>query len=276
MNITEINPFIRFASITNFRPYSGFGYAADCRLFYVLGGKCRLDIGEANHMLLKESFVLICPGEKYRFSEFDNAEVAVINFDFDQSRARVRHTYKISEKPQGKSVHFKDFSGFEEPVVIHNMPGVEAKIREIAEEYEKRRLFYRERASGLMKILICDVVRYLSTRQNSSGEKIDMILDYIAANLSGKLDNAELGAKFGYHPYYLSRLVHLHTGKTLKQYIITLRIGEAKKLLKSTDLSLAEIARRTGFENAAYFSNCFHARTKISPGEYRRGNNDFI
>ena len=195
MNINEINPFIRYGGITrDFQPYSGFGYAKDCRMFYILSGSCVLEIENSIYRFTPRSLALIPPGVKYRFSEFDDIEIGIFNFDFDQSRSRVRYAYKLSGTPQGRAVHFKDFSGFEAPIVIENYMSAEKYIREMAEEYSKRRLFYRERTSGLMKILICDMVRYISTNRNTSGEMIESILTYIASNLAGDLSGESLGA----------------------------------------------------------------------------------
>ncbi len=234
MNVAELNPFIRYAGITNFRPFAGFGYANDCRMFFVLSGKCRLDIEEKTYYLSPHSLAMIPPGIRYKFSEFD------------------------------------------ESIVLERFDRAEEYVRGIAEEHSRRRLFYRERASGLMKILICDIFRHASTGKNDSDEKIENILSFITSNLETELTCEKLGAKFGYHPYYLSRLIKLHTGKTLKQYIISARIGEAKNLLKSTDLSFSDIAARCGFENAAYFSNAFKAKTKMSPGQYRKARTEYI
>lgn len=276
MLISEINPFIRYASITNFRPYDGYGYANDCRMFFVLSGKCRLDIDEKTYYLTTHSLAMIPPRIRYKFSEFEGVEMGVFNFDLDQSRSRVRHTYKLRESPQGKPLHLRDFSGFEGPIVLDRFERAEEYVRGIAEEHTKRKLFYGERASGLMKILICDIFRRTSVGENSSSEKIEKIISYIAENPEKELTGEALGAKFGYHPYYLSRLIKLHTGNTLKQYVISVRIGAAKNLLKSTDLSLSDIAIRCGFENAAYFSNAFKAKTKMTPGKYRREKTEYI
>lgn len=276
MNISELNPFIRYASITNFRPFDGFGYANDCRMFYVLSGKCRLDIEDKIYYMAPHSLAMIPPGIRYKFSEFEGIEIGVFNFDLDQSRSRVRHTYKLRGTPQGKPLRLSGFSGFDTPIVFERFDRAEEYVRSIAEEHSRRRLFYRERASGLMKVLICDIFRHSSTGTGGSDEKIENILSYITSNLEGELTGEVIGAKFGYHPYYLSRLIKLHTGITLKQYIISARIGEAKNLLKTTDLSLSDIAAKCGFENAAYFSNAFKAKTKMSPGQYRKAKIEYI
>ena len=276
MNIAELNPFIRYASITNFRPFDGFGYANDYRMFFVLSGKCTLDIEDGTYYMSPHSLAMIPPGIRYKFSKFEGIEIGVFNFDLDQSRSRVRHTYKLRGTPQGKPLRLNGFSGFDEPIVLERFDRAEEYVRGIAEEYLRRRLFYRERASGLMKVLVCDIFRHSSTGKGDSDEKIENILSYITSNLEKELTGEVLGTKFGYHPYYLSRLIKLHTGKTLKQYIISVRIGEAKNLLKSTDLSLSDIAAKCGFENAAYFSNAFKAKTKMSPGQYRKVQTEYI
>ncbi len=78
MFISEINPFIRYASITNFRPFDGFGYANDYRMFYMLSGKCRLDIGDKAYRLSTHSLAMIPPGIRYKFSEFEGIEIGVL------------------------------------------------------------------------------------------------------------------------------------------------------------------------------------------------------
>jgi AraC-like DNA-binding protein len=53
-------------------------------------------------------------------------------------------------------------------------------------------------------------------------------------------------------------------------YLNDLRVGEAKNLLRETDLPLIEIASRVGFEDQSYFSRVFRNVVGISPGRYRR------
>ena len=49
------------------------------------------------------------------------------------------------------------------------------------------------------------------------------------------------------------------------------RLGRAATLLTSTDLPIAEIGYRTGFNDPAYFANCFHKEFGKSPSEWRKG-----
>lgn len=57
---------------------------------------------------------------------------------------------------------------------------------------------------------------------------------------------------------------------TMQQYHTRIRMEEAKKLLRSTALSIGEISARLGFSDMLYFSRCFHAFSGESPTAYRR------
>lgn len=59
-------------------------------------------------------------------------------------------------------------------------------------------------------------------------------------------------------------------GITMKQYHATLRMQTARKLLRSTSLSVGEIADRLGFADQLYFSRCFHESAGMSPTAFRR------
>jgi LacI family transcriptional regulator len=56
---------------------------------------------------------------------------------------------------------------------------------------------------------------------------------------------------------------------TLHDEIVRVRMARAKQLLADTDLTLADVAARTGFEHAEYFSVAFKRETNSTPGTYR-------
>ncbi len=56
---------------------------------------------------------------------------------------------------------------------------------------------------------------------------------------------------------------------TPRQYIIALRVDKGKELLRSTDLSINEIAGVVGYSNPLYFSRIFSKLTGMPPSTYR-------
>ena len=70
-----------------------------------------------------------------------------------------------------------------------------------------------------------------------------------------------------------SRVRHVFkdvTGVSFKEYVTQVRVAEAKRLLLSTDLSVAEIARAVSYTNLHQFYKVFYRSCSMSPGEYRR------
>jgi LacI family transcriptional regulator len=59
-------------------------------------------------------------------------------------------------------------------------------------------------------------------------------------------------------------------GRTPHAEIIRLRVERVARLLRETDLTLDEIAARTGFPHAEYLSVVFKRRQGAAPGVYRR------
>ncbi|MGH8023900.1 MAG: helix-turn-helix domain-containing protein, partial [Limisphaerales bacterium] len=60
-----------------------------------------------------------------------------------------------------------------------------------------------------------------------------------------------------------------HTGLSPHQYLLELRLVRARSLLAETDLSIKEIALKTGFEDELYFSRLFRQKLNVTPTQWR-------
>jgi AraC-like DNA-binding protein len=69
---------------------------------------------------------------------------------------------------------------------------------------------------------------------------------------------------------YLSNLFHRETGQRLAAHINGERVRAARTMLRTTPLTVAEVAYATGFESQGYFSRVFRQIALKSPLEYRR------
>lgn len=75
--------------------------------------------------------------------------------------------------------------------------------------------------------------------------------------------------EYGYSPTYLGKLFHQITGVTFSQYLLNARINQAKILLRTSDLSIAEIAEALGYYDACHFIRQFKNAVGCSPKAYR-------
>jgi AraC-like DNA-binding protein len=88
--------------------------------------------------------------------------------------------------------------------------------------------------------------------------------------LSEKITVKALAAQYGLTPVAFIRRFNKAVGKNPIDYLITLRMQAAMKLLGETKKPLSEIAASCGYSNEYYFSNSFKRFTGKSPTEFRR------
>lgn len=102
-----------------------------------------------------------------------------------------------------------------------------------------------------------------------SAYKLDRMIDFIDARLSEHLTLDRLAQRVGVSRAHFARRFRDLTGMSPHQYLMNRRVEKAKKLLKETSISLANIALEVGFSNQAHFSAAFHAMTGLTPSHYR-------
>jgi len=81
---------------------------------------------------------------------------------------------------------------------------------------------------------------------------------------------AALAALCGISDQYLRTLFKNFTGQTPVAYINTLRLEQARELLQSGGVTVAEAAEACGFESPGYFARMFKKRYNMSPGSLSR------
>lgn len=89
--------------------------------------------------------------------------------------------------------------------------------------------------------------------------------------ITGLPSPQDLAAHLGVSQRYLSDMLKALTGSTTQQHIHLALIEKAKRLLRQTPLTTAEIAYRLGFEHPQSFNKLFRQRTNMSPAAFRQG-----
>ena len=68
---------------------------------------------------------------------------------------------------------------------------------------------------------------------------------------------------------HLNRSIKKHLGVTVTEYINSLRLEHAAKLLQTTDKKIVDIALESGFESVSYFNKIFKQKFLVTPHTYR-------
>ncbi|MGC0334176.1 AraC family transcriptional activator of pobA [Streptomyces sp. SAI-170] len=80
----------------------------------------------------------------------------------------------------------------------------------------------------------------------------------------------ECADRLGVTPGYLTQAVRAATGRSPGRLLIEARVYLAQQLLAHTQLTVRQVAARTGFADPAYFGRFFRRETGISPGAFRK------
>ena len=111
----------------------------------------------------------------------------------------------------------------------------------------------------------------ISDTENDRNELLlSTVETYVFDNISKPLTLSEVASAVNYNSTYISRLYKKVRGISLPKFILQSRIELAEKLLLTTDDSIQNIARESGFDTSQYFSIVFKKETGYTPRDYRQ------
>ena len=99
--------------------------------------------------------------------------------------------------------------------------------------------------------------------------RVAKVKEYISVHYAEDLRLEDLSALVGMAPSAFSRFFKQHTTRTLSDYIIDVRLGNAARQLVNTSTSISEICYSCGFNNLSNFNRIFKARRGYTPRDFR-------
>lgn len=100
-------------------------------------------------------------------------------------------------------------------------------------------------------------------------EAIEQMNQYIHKHYTETINLAELAGKYHFNHSYMTRLFKKLKGQAPIKLINSLRMADAREMLKNEALSVKEISEALGFTDQHYFSRIFKETTGMTPKEYR-------
>jgi len=112
---------------------------------------------------------------------------------------------------------------------------------------------------------------YLSNEQRKTMNWLvyEEIIKYINENYAD-VTIRDLKDKFHFNEDYFNRLLKKKTGMTYSEYVQNVRLMQSEKLLRTTSLTIDEIADKIGYNNKGYFYKIFVEKYKMTPAKYRK------
>jgi AraC-like DNA-binding protein len=239
-------------------------------IYYLLSGRRRFFIKDTTWELDKGALVLIRPNTIHRTLNLDQPghERILVNF-----RAQI-----LAEA-------FGDENALEAfrqnaPVFRLDPPGqfvLEEIFSRLYAEFRGIDSFSRRLCPVLLCELAANIARLAAQLRHraeaapdGNRAKFQNIARYISENYTEKLTLRLLSGKFYLSPFHLCRRFKETTGFSIIEYLNNVRVIEAQRLLRETDLRIAELAGLVGFENISHFGRTFKKLIGTSPLRYRR------
>lgn len=135
-----------------------------------------------------------------------------------------------------------------------------------------RPAFFLEEAAARLNVLLLHIARSVRPPESAfSTDRFQASLNYLNRHYTQAIRLETLAEMEYLSASRYSALFRQIIGCSPQQYLLELRLKNARELLHSTDLSIAEVARSVGYEDALYFSRLFRRHTGQPPSAYRAG-----
>lgn len=248
--------------IGSFRYESGYRLARDSYdsflMMYILKGTCFVTVGSHTMQAMAGQLIFLDCYAPHAYGTDSGFEAPWIHFDGPM--ARIFYETIVSEK--GSLLYPAH------PDAIHR------SLYNIYDTFRSRAPIAEDQISGTITNILSDLLSSEKTQQVSGKTQIGIseAISHINKYFYKSITLQELADIAALSPYYFSRIFARETGMTPHKYLISTRMANAKFLLKTSQMSVKEIAIRSGFSDESGFCTTFKKQEGMTPKEYRSSN----
>ncbi len=229
-------------------------------------------IGKTTYQLSEGEILVIPPGELHELIAPLEGVRRILLFDFSLI-SNLRGFSNIS-------------SVLNQPRLINEtnapeiLPQLQTLFDEITTEYTSKNNL-REAAiyALIIQMFVLLGRKYMSTenlfpdvkvnKQKEYIEKFNLIFEYINNNYMEDISLDMIADVAGFSKFHFSRLFKQFTDMSFYDYLNQRRVKEAEKLLLNPNLSITEIALRSGFSSISTFNRVFKSFKECTPTEFK-------
>ncbi|MBO5377560.1 MAG: AraC family transcriptional regulator [Ruminiclostridium sp.] len=251
------------------------GHEDFSELVIVLGGQATHIVDNENFTVSKGDVFVMNQGIKHGYDKAENFKICNIMFrpehligeSYDIKALPGYHALFLLEPEYNKENGFKsrlklDPAAFSEAENI-----IKAAIKEFESDSPARKTMVR---SYFLQLIVLLSRLYGRKVKHKEIEGISNAAAYMETNFADDITTAKLVELSHYSQRHFIRLFSATYSVTPQQYLIDIRIRNAVRLLRTTDLSITETALRCGFSDSNYFCRIFKKYIGVTPSAYRK------
>lgn len=211
----------------------------------VTDGEITFSVNGAEQTVHKNELLLLDCYLPHRYFAKQSAHTLWLHFDGADSR---KLFYEILQQ-KGQCVKCPD--GAAECIL---------NIMSFRDEYEVSKSIYK-----MLMLIMSD-----KEDEHEKNRQIDEAKTFIKSHFSEPITTLSLSVAAHMSQSYFSKLFKRTTGFSPYDYLLCIRLRKAKEMLLQTDLSISEIAFKTGFNSTSNFVYFFKNQVGISPLKFRK------
>lgn len=237
----------------------------DYQLLYIASGKAHFYFHGTEQIVTAGNMVLYRPKEEQRYYYYGEDQTEVYWVHFTGSNVKnILRKYGITD-----DVH-----------VIHTGTSLEYKrlFLSMIQELKLSKEDYEEMLVNYLTELLIMIHRLIISKPRDKSlflmNEIDAAVQYFHENYHKPISIEEYAASHNMSTSWFIRNFKEYTNATPAQYILSLKISNARTLLETTSYNVSEISNIIGYDNPLYFSRIFKKQCGMSPSEFRKQLND--
>lgn len=255
----------------------------DYLLIYVQEGSCLIHVDGVQHTFESGQFCLIQPNSVHTLQGTTNTITPYAHLDIFYNPLRELSfptgagqldlsAYQTLMQPR-----LNDLQGLHVPVRLnpaHPIQFRDTLLRMVQCWLDRDSLSQLEAQCLASELVLAILKQYAPTsRQSTSNtQTLNWITSFMSFHLSEPLTIAEMARRANLSPSRFSAVFRQTFGVPPHQYLLQLRLQHSEELLRTTTLTLSEIAVYCGFADVHHFSKVFKQARGIPPGEFRERN----
>jgi len=244
-------------------------------LLYVEKGPHNVTVDGTLYRMEAGEIMIYAPFSKHGSNEPTDATIAIISFESDSKEleALYNRIITITAKQRGmlSSLVTSGVQIFENNREVNGLVGMAPRAG--TEAYELQKI------KNQLELLLIDILHTENpghitltgtNHENYETEQADVLTAYLKAHLCEALTLEQIGEACTMSVSKLKRLCNRQYGCAPIAYLISLRILEAKRMIRETSMNFTQISEALGFGSVHYFSKQFKDKTGVTPSEYAK------
>ncbi len=229
-------------------------------------------LGDVSHQTTQPTVLMIPSGVPHGFRFAEDVVGDVLSIRLDDVSDRLRDRFSMSFAPSGTIFPQDETPRFDDVVSL---------IDQLERAYHRIDAYRSDVMGTLVDLIVCYLgadqrmrsspARLQAERRGRGDLQTEAFCALLEENFRQRWTVSDYATEIGLSAPHLTRICRKVLGAAPNALVRQRRVLEAKRLLEYTSLSLSEIAHRSGFSDAAFFSRTFKSHVGMPPNAYRAG-----